>query len=82
MTDRLIATIPKSRREDVRVALRDFRGRRAIDVRIFTETGQGRAPSPKGLAVQPGQLKALIAALIDAERAAVEEGLLPDGAGR
>lgn len=76
MTDRLIATIPKNGREDVRIALRDFHGRRAIDVRVFAETGQGRAPSPKGLSVQPGQLKALIAALIDAERAAIEEGLI------
>ncbi|MCX5579447.1 hypothetical protein [Kaistia terrae] len=76
MTDRAIATIPKNAREAIRVSLRDTKGRRAIDVRIFEDRGKGPEQSPKGLSIRPDLIRAVIEGLQQAESAAAEEGLI------
>ena len=66
MTDRLIATIPKSGREDIRVSIRDFRGRLAIDIRVHADDGRERKATPKGVAIKPEMVSDLIKALQEA----------------
>jgi hypothetical protein len=67
----LIATIPKNQREELRVSLSTFRGRRVLDVRVFVDqAGKGRIPTPKGLTVSAERIPALIAALEKAREAA------------
>jgi len=76
MIDRAIATIPKNAREAIRVSLRDMKGRRTIDVRIFEDRGKGPVQSPKGVSIRPDLIRAVINALHEAEAAAVDEGLI------
>ena len=65
----LIATLPKSRREEVRVRLGEYHGHRFADVRIYVDAPQadratlGRIPTRKGIAVPVAALPDLINAL-------------------
>lgn len=47
----IIATINKSDRDDIRVSLSDFKGKRYIDIRLFVETEkeEERIPTKKGV---------------------------------
>lgn len=56
--------LPKNRKEEVRVRLREHRGERYVDVRTFymTERGETR-PSPKGLALRADLADALADAI-------------------
>lgn len=71
MTDQTIATIPKNGREDIRISIRDFGGRKAVDIRVFVESGEGRKASPKGIAVKPELVRALIEGLEEAEAVSI-----------
>ena len=67
----LIATVPKNSREEVRVALSEFRGAAFVDLRIFADMGhEDRSPTKKGIAIKPASLPALIEALQAAQGAA------------
>ena len=75
-----IATIEKNRSEELRVALKEYKGRDYLDIRTFIEPyadeGQGRVPTKKGITVPLDKLPELIAALQEAERQARAAGLL------
>lgn len=74
-----IAVIPKNSRQEVRVALREFRGAQFCDVRIFAEfagTTDARSPTKEGVAVAFDKLPDMIAALQDAQAMARELGLV------
>lgn len=65
--------IPKNRKEEVRVRLREHRGERYVDVRTFYMTADGETrPSPKGLTVRAdlGEL------LADAIKQVVRQGVV------
>ena len=66
---RLIATVPKSAADEIRIRLTEFRGHKLCDVRQFTEldTGKDRTPTKKGFAVNVKLIPDLIAALQQAE---------------
>jgi len=50
--DKLIGTVPKTSVEEIRVALREFRGRRFLDVRIHYRGDDGEwHPTKKGVTV-------------------------------
>jgi len=79
VADLLIAEFPKNSRDLVRVAIREFRGCRNIDLRVYAENGrQEVVPTAKGISLKPALLRPVIAALREAERIAVIEGLLTD----
>ena len=77
-----IATIEKNKLEELRIALKEFRGHRLIDVRTYvepyTDEGQGRVPTKKGVTLDLAKLPELIAALQEAERQARAAGLLKE----
>ena len=74
----VIATVPKNGREDVRVALSEYAGRRQIDVRTFADARGGgeRKPTPKGVNLSVKHLPELIEALQDAAAVALRRGLI------
>ncbi len=77
MTDDIqIAEIHKNARERFNVALRDFKGHRLIDLRVYANNGVTMAQTPKGVCIKPGSLRAVIEALEHAEQVAKREGLL------
>ena len=77
-----IATIEKNRSEELRIALKEFKGRDYLDIRTFIEPyadeGQGRVPTKKGATLAVAKLPELIAALQKAEEEARAAGLLQD----
>ena len=58
MTD--IAIIEKNRSEELRIALKEFKGRNYLDIRTYVEPyadeGQSRVPTRKGVTVNAGAL--------------------------
>ena len=71
MEDIQVASIRKNARDELRIAIREYEGHIFVDIRQFSpyrETGQ-MGPTPKGVAVRPQKLKALIDALEAAEKA-------------
>jgi hypothetical protein len=76
MSDRHVAEILKNEREKICIALRDYRGHRFIDVRLYTASGAEFFPTPKGISIRPDLLRSLIEALEAAKVAAIEEGLI------
>ena len=77
---KLIATIPKNGREEIRVALDEFQAKDTtydmISVRVFYEDGGEHRPGRNGLNVRVELLPAIVAALRDAETEARKAGLL------
>ena len=71
----IIADIPKTAVEIVRVELSEFQGKDLFAVRVWTRDDPPR-PTPKGLTASVKMLPAVIAALTEAEATARREGLL------
>ena len=75
-----IATIEKNRSEELRIALKEYEGHHYVDLRTYTEPysdhGQGRVPTKKGVTLGVAKLPALIEALREAEERARAAGLL------
>lgn len=79
--DRLVATVRRTTREDVRISLRETRGTIGVEMRVATNHGSGPMfETPKGLRLPPERLPEMIAALQDAQRLAISLGLLPRAA--
>ncbi len=80
--EKLVATIPKSARDEIRVALTEFSTGGAVhqmvSARVFFEDGPEHRPGRNGINVKVTLLPALIEALQEAEREAKAAGLLPD----
>lgn len=78
--DRLIGFIPSGRGYQVRVRFTDFRQRPRLDIRLHYEYRPGDPdsgiPTRKGIAVAVHHLPQLRQLLEEAERDAVERGLL------
>ena len=81
--EKLIETIPKSRSEELRVALSEYRAssgtvHQMFSARVYFEDGPEFKPGRNGINLKVDHLPALIAALKKAEREAREAGLLAD----
>ena len=80
--EKLVATIPKSARDEIRVALTEYTTKDAVhqmvSARVFFEDGPEHRPGRNGINVKVTLLPALIGALQEAEREARAAGLLPD----
>lgn len=77
-----VAVIPKNSRQEIRVGLREFRGAKFVDLRIFAEfagTTDARSPTKEGVAIAFDRLPAVIEALQAAEVRAREMGLIAGG---
>ncbi len=75
---KLIETITKNKREEIRVALTKYEGHDLCDVRVFSETytSDERVATPKGISLSVAKLPVLIEALQKAEAEARAAGLL------
>ena len=80
---KLISTIPKNGREEIRVALDEFKTKDAtydmVSLRVYFEDGDEYRPGRNGLNVRVVLLPAIVAALRDAEMEARKAGLLGSG---
>ena len=81
--DKLVATIPKNRKEEIRVALSEFEADGQtfdmVSARVYFDAGNGEyRPGRNGLNITVRRLPELIAALQAAEIAARAAGLIPD----
>ncbi len=75
---KLIETIAKNKREEIRVALTKYEGHDLCDVRVFVEpySGDERVATKKGLSMSVAKLPDLIKGLQKAEAEARAAGLL------
>ena len=75
--EKIIATIPKNVREEIRVQLQEFQGHDLVAARVFYHHGdEDWKPGKNGLTVKVGLLPDLVAALTKAEAEAKKAGLL------
>jgi hypothetical protein len=77
--DRELVSFKKNSKEQVKVILSDFQGRRILNIRVFYLSKDGEwKPSPKGLAFAVEKLPILLAALSQAGRLIDQDaGVLP-----
>ncbi len=80
MNDDPIAIIEKNKIEELRITLKEFKGRRYLDIRTYidpyADEGQGRVPTKKGVTCPLAKLPDLIEVLQKAEVEAQALGLL------
>ncbi len=69
----LIARIERNKATEIRIRLVEFGGRPFVDVRNFVDVDDGhqRVPTRKGIAIPPGLVGEVIAALTEAGAQAV-----------
>ena len=70
---RIVATIPKNSREDVRVALTTYQGHDLIDIRVYAAADpirprSNRSATKSGVSINRAKIPELIRALQAAER--------------
>jgi hypothetical protein len=64
-----IGWLDKNSKEKIRVAVREYKGREFVDVRVYFENDDGQwLPTKKGITISPGKMGELIRLLSDAER--------------
>ena len=77
-------TIEKSKIEELRIALKEYKGHRYVDIRTyadpFADEGQGRVATKKGATCPLAKLPDLIAALQEAEEQIRGQGLAKNDA--
>ena len=74
--DVIVGSIEKNKREEIRVTLSNFKGHDLVGCRIWFKAGDGFKPSSKGIAINVRILPELIGLLEEAEKKAVELGVL------
>ena len=78
--DVIVGSIPKNQREEIRVTLSNFKGHDLVGARIWFKTKDGDPrPSSKGITVNVRVLPELIGLLEEAEKKAIELGVLEEG---
>lgn len=67
MTEQIIATIPHSTREEVRVSITEDKGHQSIGLRLWFRAKDGTMrPGKAGLSLKPSRAKALAEAITSA----------------
>jgi len=75
--DVVVGSIPKNQREEIRVTLSNFKGHDLVGARVWFKTKDGDPrPSQKGITVNVRVLPELIGLLEQAEKKAIELGVL------
>ena len=78
--DVVVGSIPKNQREEIRVTLSNFKGHDLVGARVWFKTKDGDPrPSQKGITVNVKVLPELIGLLEEAEKKAIELGVLEEG---
>ncbi len=65
---KMLATVPRSATEQMQIAIKEFKGRSYLDMRIFytTDDGQTWLPTKKGVTCSPENLETLRDAIDEA----------------
>ena len=73
-SSKLIASIERSDRERLQIAVNEYKGRSYLDLRIFytTDGGENWRPTQKGVTVAPEHLDILMDAIEDAKKEFME----------
>lgn len=80
--DRVVAEIPKNKRETLRVSLSNYNGQDLISIRVWFEADDGHMrPSSKGLSCRVKMLPDIIEALAKAAQEVGVQPEIPGGAG-
>lgn len=75
--DIVVGSIPKNNREDIKVTLSNFKGHDLVGARIWFKSKEGEdRPTSKGITVNVRVLPELIGLLEEAEKKAIELGVL------
>ena len=76
--DKLIASFPKNKFEEVRVQVKEFKGYDLLDLRVYAATKEGadKVPTGKGLSINVSHFSELKKALLEAEVVLRENDLL------
>ncbi len=78
MDETIIARIERGKTSEIRVRLLEFHDKPYVDIRLFVVTDAiAKAPTRKGIAVPPGLMPDVTAALQAAEQEARAAGLIP-----
>jgi Transcriptional Coactivator p15 (PC4) len=76
----LVAQFEKNSKEEVRVSLDDFRGRKIINMRVYYRSDNGEwLPGRQGLALGVDRYRDLAEAMLKVGEALQAQGLLPGG---
>ena len=82
MTDRVIATIQKNQRMELRIGLSSYQGHKLLQTRLWAHpkgVPDDIRPTGKGWVLSIEQIDAVIDALRDTKAAAIAEGWLEGG---
>ena len=76
--DKLIASFPKNKFEEVRVQIKEFKGYDRLDIRVYASAKDGadKVPTGKGLSINVSHYAELKKALLDAEIVLRENDLI------
>lgn len=76
--NKLVATFPKNKFEEVRVQVKEFKGYDLVDLRVYTslKEGEEKIPTGKGLSVNVSHFLELKKAILELETVLRENNLL------
>ncbi len=76
--NRLISSFAKNKSEDIRIEIKELKGKDILDIRVYTalEDGAEKFPTGKGLVLSPGDFPDFKKAVLDAEAVLKQERLL------
>ena len=76
--NKLIATFPKNKFEEIRVQIKEFKGYDLVDIRVYTalKEGEDKIPTGKGLSVNVSHFLELKKAILETETVLRENDLI------
>lgn len=76
--DKLVASFPKNKFEEIRVQIKEFKGYDLLDVRVYASVKEGdeKVPTGKGLSLNVSHFHELKNALLAAEKILRDNHLL------
>ena len=78
LMNKLVATFPKNKFEEVRVQINEFKGYDLVDIRVYTtlKDGEEKIPTGKGLSLNVSHFPDLKKAILQTEAVLKENNLL------
>ena len=76
--DKLVASFPKNKFEEVRVSVKEFKGYDLLDIRVYaaTKDGEDKVPTGKGISINVTHFMELKSAFLEAEKVLRDNDLL------
>jgi hypothetical protein len=72
----LVASFEKNSKEEVRVSVNEFHGRKLINIRVFYRAGEEWLPGKQGLALGVDRYRALADAMVKLGERLSKDGLI------